>query len=76
MTTPGVSSWPYKKGKASREDMDLYGRGISKTKGTREGGVHSPLDHNKVAHYGTTQGNIEYKVPLVIYCILPNGNIR
>ena len=29
MTTPGVSSWPYKEGKASREDI----------KGTREGSV-------------------------------------
>ena len=28
-----------------------YGRGISKTKGTREGGVRSPLDHDEVAHY-------------------------
>ena len=48
MTTPGVSSWPYKEGKASREDtVERYqtpkGHG-------RE--VHvAPLDHDEVAHY-------------------------
>ena len=48
MTTPGVSSWPYKEGKASREDM-VEGYQTPKEHG-RE--VHvAPLDHDEVAHY-------------------------
>ena len=45
MTTLGVSCWPYKEG---RHQGRIWQRDI---KGTREGGVCSPLDHDEVVHY-------------------------
>ena len=48
MTTPGVSSWPYKEGKASREDMV---EGYQKPKGHGREVYVTPLDHGEVAHY-------------------------
>ena len=53
MNTPGVSSWPYKEGKASRDNMvEEY----QKPKGHGRDVYVTSLDHGEVAHYPLPRG--------------------